>query len=336
MFNKFMNNYYFGKSGKGDMTVEDLPATRWQLFMEMLRVRFSALMRLNLLYMLIWLPTMIVVMMFSVYSVQTLNMFDADGTGKIAIATQAQDGTEQVEEINALSAKEVSDNLTGFASLLMLALIPCIGITGPFTAGVSYVTRNWSRDEHAFIWSDFKDAVKENWKQSLVISLITGVMPFIVYTCWRFYGGMAADQAIMVIPQVLTLMIGLIWALAVTYAHPLIVTYKLRLRDVLRNSLLLAIARLPMSVGIRLLHSLPMLLGALIGYFIGGIQWVIMVLFLYYLLLGFALSRFVTASYTNGVFDKYINPRIEGAQVNRGLREQEDDDEDDEDEEEDE
>ena len=54
----------------------------------------------------------------------------------------------------------------------------------------------------------------------------------------------------------------------------------------------------------------------------------------YYFLIGFSLARFVYASYTNGVFDKYINSRMEGVQVNRGLAtETDDDDEDDEDEE---
>ena len=45
-----------------------------------------------------------------------------------------------------------------------------------------------------------------------------------------------------------------------------------------------------------------------------------------YFLIGFALSRFITASYTNAVFDRFINPRIEGAKVNQGLRTPEDDD----------
>ena len=48
----------------------------------------------------------------------------------------------------------------------------------------------------------------------------------------------------------------------------------------------------------------------------------------YYILIGFALSRFVGASYSNAVFDKYLNPNIEGAEVNRGLYVDEDDDSD--------
>ena len=70
MFGKFMNNYYYGKSGKGDYTPEDLPKTRWQLFWEMLRVRFNGLCRMNLIYMLPWIPTMLVIGMFVVTAVK--------------------------------------------------------------------------------------------------------------------------------------------------------------------------------------------------------------------------------------------------------------------------
>ena len=61
MFGKMMNRYYYGKSGKGDYTKEDLPETRMQLFWEMLSVRFTSLFKLNLLYMLAWIPAMIVI-----------------------------------------------------------------------------------------------------------------------------------------------------------------------------------------------------------------------------------------------------------------------------------
>ena len=54
---------------------------------------------------------------------------------------------------------------------------------------------------------------------------------------------------------------------------------------------------------------------------------------MYYILIGFALARFVYASYTNGAFDKFINSHMEGVQVNRGLASEEDlDDEEDEEE----
>ena len=57
-----------------------------------------------------------------------------------------------------------------------------------------------------------------------------------------------------------------------------------------------------------------------------------LILGIYYVLVGYALSRFVMASYTNAVFDRFINPRLAGVKVNRGLAEPEEDDGGDEDE----
>ena len=45
-------------------------------------------------------------------------------------------------------------------------------------------------------------------------------------------------------------------------------------------------------------------------------------------IIGFALARFVYASFTNGVFDRFINSRMEGVEINRGLAKEEDEEED--------
>ena len=309
-FSKAMNRYYYGKSGKGDFKESDLPTTRWQLFWEMLRIRLSGLCRLNLMYAVIWLPAMLVILM------TLLGLLNAMGD-------------------EAVAAEQLSSLVQGTFMTMFLLLAPCIAITGPFTAGVCYVTRNWSRDEHAFIWSDFKDAVKANWKQSLVISAITGVMPLLVYLGWTFYGSMAANNKLMIVPQVLILFVGLVWSISVTYMHPLIVSYELKLSGILRNGILLGLGKLPMSVAIRLLHCVPVILGLGLALLLNNYM-VFLGLFLYYILFGFALSRFITASWANAVFDKLINPNIEGAAVNRGLRAETDEDDDEEDEEEDE
>ena len=333
MFGRLMNNYYYGKSGKGDFRKEDMPENRWQLFWDTLRTRMSALCRLNLMYMIVWLPTMIVLLMAFITAFSNLNTILAAQDGTLKQAVEESAGEDNAvsytdEQIAQLAALSPSDYLQGTVMTTLLILIPCIAITGPCTAGVSYVVRNWARDEHAFIWSDFKDAVKENWKQSLVISLITSLMPLLLYMGWRFYGQMAASNAIMVLPQVLVLMVAVMWAVSVTYFYPLLVTYQLKMKDVLRNGILFGVARLPMSVGIRLLHCVPVLLGFVVC-FLWNPMYGALILFGYYLLFGFSLSRFITASYTNAVFDRFLNARIEGAKVNQGLRQESDDDEED-------
>ena len=315
MFGKMMNSYYYGKSGKGDYRKEDLPKNRWQLFWEMLRIRFAGLMRLNLMYAVVWLPVILMTMFFL--------MALLTGGGGVDEAGQAITLPQELQQEMAI----------GTLILWLVALIPCVTITGPFTAGVSYVTRNWARDEHAFVWSDFKDAVKANWKQALLVSFITSLMPIILYVCWMFYGQKAAESPFYVVPQVLATMLGVVWFLAVIYMYPLMVTYKLKFKDLIRNALLLSIGRLPQSVGLRLLSAVPLAIGGAVLILTSRVEWVILGVLLYYVLIGFSLSRFVYASYSNAVFDRFINARIEGAAVNRGLSQEEDDDMDEEDDE---
>ncbi len=319
MFGKAMNRYYYGKSGQGDYNKDDLPTNRWQLFWEMLRIRLSGLFRLNLMYMIVWLPAIIVIGRFLSMCISGI-----DSLGTFQTQLDAGEITMEAFGENALLYMDAIKSLF-FQTLLWL--IPCIAITGPFTAGITYVTRNWSRDEHAFIFSDFVDAMKANWKQALITSVITAVMPTVVYVCNFYYGGLAEGNLFFMVPQVLCILIGVIWSLMLIYIYPLLITYDLKYKDVLRNALLLSIARLPFSVAVRIGALVPAIITGVLVFLLTQYSFIILLVFgAYYVLLGFGLSRFITASYTNGVFDKYINPSIEGAQVNRGLYNEEEDD----------
>ena len=333
MFGKMMNNYYYGKSGKGDFKKDDLPSTRWQLFWDTLKTRLSSLVRLNLMYFVVWIPTVIVLFIgcFRFYNfIMPATVESVDETGQTVINVVLDESGEMVAgwQQMGVDPAELSAVINMLLMRTLLFLVPCIAITGPATAGISYVTRNWSRDEHAFIWSDFIDALKENWKLSLPVSLITGLAPLIGYMCWTFYGEMAQKQMFMMVPQMLTLMIVILWALCVTYMHPMIASYELGFKGILKNSVLLGIAKLPASVGIRLLHCVPTVIAVAV-IFLFGVDPMIVLLILtaYYALIGFSLSRFITASYTNAIFDKYINSKIEGAPVNKGLHVDDDDEE---------
>ncbi len=348
MFGKLMNNYYYGKSGKGDYTKDDLPKNRKQLFFEMLRIRLSALCRLNMMTILVYLPLIILMTITLTTYIQGVNQFlvmqDTVAAAGLPIERTAYTD-EDVQAITDLFVENeytedsvrfyftfnISDFNKGVVWQLVLFCIPCILITGPVETGLAYVTRNWARDEHAFIWSDFKDAVKENWKQGLGVSAITCVIPIILYVCWSFYGEMASTQGLFfMIPQVLVIMLGFLWSLGALYMYPLIVTYKLRFGQILRNGMMLGVGRLPQTTGVRLLALVPSLILFLLLLFTGIGMYAIIVWLLYYVVIGVALNRFVIASLANAVFDKYINSRIEGAKVNQGLYTGEDDDDEEE------
>lgn len=320
MFGKMINRYYYGKSGKGDYTKEDLPETRWQLFWEMLRVRFSSLFKLNLLYVIVWIPAIIVIgrgLMMGYNGLAAL--FD--------MQAQVEAGTAAAETLQQMNS-EMAGYFKAVLMQTLVLLVPSLAITGPFTAGLCYVTRNWARDEHSFVWSDFWQAARDNWKQALLTSLITSLIPVVLYVCYTFYGSMAGSNALFLVPQTLSIVVCVIWLCSLLYIYPQMVTYEMKYGTLVRNSLIMAISCLPMTVALKLLSIVPALLCGVIALFTPYSLYAFMAYGAYYLLLGFALSRFVGASYTNGVFDRMLNARIEGAQVGRGLYNEEDEDED--------
>ena len=285
-----MNNYYYGKQGQADYTIENMPQNRRQLFAEVFKVRWSALFGVNLLYMIAWIPAIA-----------------WTGINFIALFNGAQ----------ALTGEQIY----GLFFTWLLVMVPCVAITGPFNAGVSYVLRNWARDEHSFVLSDFKDAVKANWKQALVISLIDGLMPFILFTGWRFYSSMLQQSMLFVVPAGMVLLVAILWTLASMLAYPMLITYDLKIKDVIRNAVLLSIAKLPFSVLIKLLTLAVPAVAVGLGLLIPNIQFQILgVVVLLYLIFLVAFNKLIVASYANWLFETYLNTRIEGARTNIGLR----------------
>lgn len=239
----FFDRFYYGKAGKADYTVEDMPQNRFQLFFQVLRVRFFSLMRVNLMQLVCWIPFLF----WTILNITLLN-----------------DMSAQAYDAGTLASAEMTDSVMQVMMAYLIGLIPCILITGPASAGAAYVTRNWSRDQHSFIWSDFKDAIKENWKHALACSAIFSVLPFLVFYVYQFYGQMSVQYPILVIAQVLVVLLGTVVWLASMLIYPLMVTYQLTFRQLWRNAFLLTIGRLPQLIGLRLVTLLPLIIAVVL------------------------------------------------------------------------
>lgn len=311
----FFDRLYYGKAGKRDYSEMDMPKTRISLFFLVFKDHIFDLVKVNAMQLVFWLPFLF----WALVNVMVLQSLDAQAM------PQSADG------VSALA-----DVIRGYFSIWLLGIIPCIAITGPSSAGSAYIMRNWARDEHAFIFSDFKDAFKGNWKQALPVSVLTSVLPIIVYTSVMYYSQMTASSMLMIVPMVFVISVGFMWTLMLPLMYPLMVGYELRLKDIIKNAFLIAAARLPHMIAARLITLVPVVLLFIGLYF--GIAWLLIGVSFYYLLFGFAFSRLVYASFANSAFDKYLNPHIEGAKVNQGLRPHTEDDDilDDDDEEEEE
>ncbi len=286
----FFNNFYYGKAGKADYTPDQLPKNRVQLFFSMLRIRFTGIIGMSLLYTLFCLPAI----------VWTLINLSA-----ITLSLQNDSGVVQ-EGLSALNAA------MGYLHMYLLVIIPLLGLCGVGATGQMYVLRNWARDQHSFVMSDFKDSIKGNWKQGLVIGLLNGLSLYIVYVAYVFYGGMSAQNLFFVVPQMFVVVAGAVWWMMNMVIFPMMVTYQMKLRHLIRNALIMAVGRLP--------FSLLFWVGSLIIPVAVSLLIAPEITILIYAVIGFGLTGFIYASYANSCFDKFLNPRIQGAEVNRGLR----------------
>ena len=310
----FFDRLYYGKAGKRDYSEMDMPKNRISLFFLVLKDHFFDLVKVNFLQLVFWIP-------FLIWSFMNL------------IAVQSMDVDAMLAMENG--AQMIMDTMRSYLFVWLVGVIPCVAITGPSSAGSAYIMRNWARDQHAFLFSDFKDAFKGNWKQALVSSVLTSFVPVLAYTAVTFYGELAGSNAVMFAPMIIVFTAVLMWTLMLPLIYPMMIGYELKLKDIFKNAFLMACARLPQMVFARLITLIPVLL-LLVSVHIGNTV-MLLIMSAYYLLFGFAFSRLVYASVANGIFDRYINPHIEGAPVRQGLRPQmeedawlEEDDEEDE------
>ena len=311
----FFDRFYYGKAGKADYTEMDMPKTRLSLFFQVFKERFFDLIKVNFLQLIFWIPFLL----WTVINISAIQVID---TSAIAAGEN--------------SMSQLISTVSGYVMIWLLGLVPCILITGPSSAGSAYLMRNWARDQHAFLFSDFKDAFKNNWKQALGVSAMTCVLPVVIYTAMMYYSQMANSNMLMLAPMVVVMSVALMWALMLPLLYAMMIGYEMSFKVLIKNAFLMAAASLPKMVAARLITLIPIVV-LVMGMFMGN-PIMLMGASIYYLLIGFALSKLIYASFANSVFDQYLNPHIEGAAVRQGLRPIDADeelyDEDDEDEEE--
>lgn len=295
---------YYGKAGKRDYSEMDMPKNRVSLFFLVLKDHFFDLVKVNLLQLVFWIP-FLVWTYINIIAIQTI---DAQ------TLLTAEGGSGQL--MNAVMS---------YLVMWLLGLIPCVTITGPSSAGAAYIMRNWARDQHAFLFSDFKDAFKSNWKQALLVSFASGIVPVLGYAAGVYYGNMASSSIVMIVPLIFVLSAILMWAMMEILLYPMMVGYELKNSHLIKNAFLMAAASLPKMLLARIMTLLP--IAALVAGLLLGNMTIVMVVSLYYIFFGFALSRLIYASFANDIFDRFLNPKIEGAQVRQGLRPRTEEDE---------
>ena len=179
--------------------------------------------------------------------------------------------------------------------VFILYSIPIITIAPAFGAMTS-ITMSMVQNKHVFIFSDFHEAFKLNWKQSLACGIINTIMLVLLSTSILFYFKLSQNNTNLYIILFLCIFITMLFLLASLYIYPLISAVSLSLKDILKNSFLLSIVCFKNT-----------LIGALACGIILGLNIFFFPLTVpLFLFLTFSLLSFISSFTTWGGIKKYI------------------------------
>lgn len=180
-------------------------------------------------------------------------------------------------------ARHFSKLLTG--NMLFTILSFPIVTFGLAQAGLTYICRSAARDQQCFPTDDFFDTIKKNWKQALISGIIDilafGILGYDVFYAYStMVDNMSfMNQAYFGVAVVLTI---LYW-FSTFYRPFMIITFKMKLTKIYKNSFILAMSSLGTNLVVALSHIILFILGFFIVYMLGYIGGVI-VLVVYFLM----------------------------------------------------
>ena len=191
----------------------------------------------------------------------------------------------------------------------------------PFIGGLTYVTRNYVREEHAFVLWDFKDAVKNNWKPLLIDGVIVYAVCAMLSISVPYYLQVAPKGILSSVAACICILIGLLFLFGQYYAPLLIVTFDLKIGQILKNSMIFAILGLWRNLLVTLLIAV-LALFTFIAFYI-QMPLLIIIFFLLLVFLLFSYCSFLANFAAYPLVDKLmIQPYKKQQEGGSGKEEQ--------------
>ena len=297
-----------GKEKSEEYARSTLPTNRWQLFWDIFKGNFGKMVKVNLLIIIFFIPLLLVLIMGSMLSNNygLLYPFGSNlGVGYPAVPNQ-----QGLVEMLTLQTDAVTYGL-----VVLTSVIAAVGL-----AGGMYVVRNMVWTEGIFVANDFWKGVKLNFKNALQTALLFSVVFFIVNTTSnmtalaRASGTLGtAEGVLLTISQVLSYVLLVLVGMMSLWMIALGVNYEQKFTVLLKNAFLIAVGTFPQTIFFGAIAIAPFLLFLIPGEFFIVAACIVVILF------GFSFGLLVWLDFAQWVFDKYINPKIAGAKVGRGI-----------------
>lgn len=133
--------------------------------------------------------------------------------------------------------------------ILSTILLAVFWGTGPVSCGYTYLLRNFAREEHVFLMSDFFEKIKENFKAGLLVLVADSAVILLGSTALAFYTRLLKSGygfAKYIICALLVM--AMLYTFMHYYIYELTVTFENKFMTTVRNSFILASATIPMNL----------------------------------------------------------------------------------------
>ena len=266
---KWYNKIFVGNPNKEDFTAKDLPKTRMDQYFDVIKLRFGGMVTANVVFALFAIPLLLWIMYLWFW------------------VNYSADGVENV--VN------VAD--PGLWEFILFINIPLYTIMGPATAGLYYCIRNWIWNERATVGEHFWKEFKRSWKRSLALNFInSGLMYAGFFWLHRMYLSMG-DYPILKWLSVTMVVVLLLYYMSSIYQFPQLVTYDLKVTQIIKNSFIYLIVQFPRTLIAVLVYGLGIALCAWLGQ----------ILLVVAMSLGVSFMALANMILSDWMFDKYVN-----------------------------
>lgn len=262
----------------------------------------------NLLFFLVTLPVIITVYMLAyTYLIRVFPDLYTTVDGELVVPPLAS----------------VFVSIAGFLPTIVLQLLTAVSLLfyGPFMMGLTYVMRNYVREEHAWT-SDFFSRAFSNFGQGLFFGVIDILAVVIFYVNWNYstlVGATGNTATLALILRGITIALMLFFLAARNYSYQLAVTVNLKIGAIIKNSMIFAV----LGFGRNVISLLACAVIVIFSLFLTSFLDLLMVPFLM-----FALLRFTAVYVTYPVVDRYVvQPALEIEQMNAPDDDEDEDEE---------
>lgn len=149
--------------------------------------------------------------------------------------------------------------------LNIIYVISCLPVVtfGAATAGFTYILRAFVRHQHTFVFSDYIEAIKKNWKQATIFGIIQLFISAAWFFAVVFYFRASESNFIFLILFGVCIAMGFFLLFMHYYIYLMIITFDLKLKQIYKNAFIFACIGIKSNIIITV--SIALIIGFLLA-----------------------------------------------------------------------